>query len=141
MNENAESRWTTSLSVGHETIDAQHRGLIDFLALLQQRIGDGDTVATSVILAEFIEFTHEHFAEEERLMRNSDYPQYLAHVMRHESLLEEIRQLKKSIDAGKTPVSLALLDYLRVWLFEHIKTSDRRLGRFLAGIADDAGAD
>ena len=74
-------------------------------------------------------------------MRESDYAQYLAHVMRHESLLEEIRQLKKSIDAGKTPVSLALLDFLRVWLVEHIRTSDRRLGRFLGGQGDDAGAE
>lgn len=141
MNESAGSQWTPALSVGHATIDAQRRELIAYLAQLQQSISAGDAEATKATLGTFIDFTHDHFAEEEKLMRGSDYAPYLEHVMRHESLLEEIRQLKKSIDAGKTPVSLALLDFLGVWLVEHIKTSDRRLGLYLGGRPGDPGLD
>lgn len=141
MSEFADWQWTADLCVHHETIDAQHRELIAYLALLQESIGKHDIGTTVKLLDEFIEFTHRHFAEEEVLMRKSNYPHYLAHTLRHESLLEEIRQLEKSITAGRTPVSVALLDFLGVWLLEHIRTSDRRLGQFLGGNADAAGLD
>jgi hemerythrin len=131
MNENAGTRWTPGLSVGHDGIDAQHRELIEFLTLLEESMGGNDIEATTAVLARFIDCTHDHFAAEERLMRDSGFGDYLAHVMRHESLLEEVRQLERNIKAGKTPVSQALLEFLRVWLFEHMRTSDRRLGHFL----------
>lgn len=138
MAEFADWQWTADLCVHHETIDAQHRELIGYLTLLQESIGRHDIGTTVKLLDEFIDFTHMHFAGEEVLMRKSNYPQYLAHALKHESLLEEIRQLEKSIAAGRTPVSVALLDFLGVWLLEHIRTSDRQLGQFLSGV--DAGA-
>ena len=127
-------QWTAELSVSHEVIDLQHQELIGFLARLQDSIISGDAALTDKLLDDLVRYTRWHFAEEEVLMRDSKYPHYLDHIMRHESLLEEIDQLKRSIEAGRTPVSLALLGFLTVWLMEHIKTSDRRLGKFLAGV-------
>ena len=131
MNEDNGIHWTLELSVSHAVIDTQHQQLISYFALLQDSILDNDLARTQAVLDEFIAYTHMHFAEEEALMEKYRYPQLVEHEIRHESLLEEIAQLKRNIDAGKTPVSLALLVFLRVWLFEHIKTADRRLGRFL----------
>jgi len=133
MSENSGDQWTMELSVSYAIIDDQHKELIGFLVLLEASIGSNDIGGINAILADLTRFTHLHFSEEEKLMRDNDYPDYFAHVMRHESLLEEIRQLQVSIDAGKTPVSLALLGFLRVWLFEHMKSADRKLGAFLNG--------
>lgn len=131
MSDDAVIRWTVELSVSYPAIDDQHKELIDYLVRLQLSIEDHDMGEARQLLDDFIRYTQGHFMEEESLMHAIGYPRLMEHELRHESLLEEIRQLKKSVDAQKIPVSLALLAYLRVWLFEHIKTADRRLGEFL----------
>lgn len=136
MSEHSDEQWTMELSVSHTVIDEQHKKLINFLLLLQESIAVNDIDETRKILSELTSFTHVHFLEEEKLMRDNEYPDCIAHVMRHESLLEEIRQLQTSIDAGKVPASLALLGFLRVWLFEHMKSADRKLADFLNGSLD-----
>lgn len=125
-----QTQWTTDLAIDVPAVDEQHRQLIDLLTQLHQSLNEGNGEAGH-LLDEFILRAHMHFAAEEAVMQYRQYPQFLAHQARHASLLEDIHHLKTNIDAGRMPLSLTLMDFLHIWLIEHIRTADRQLGKFL----------
>jgi len=74
----------------------------------------------------------DHFALEEKIMREHAYDQYDDHKADHEFLLDEIRAIMKSVGEGPDFVQGDLLARrVSRWFTEHFKTRDARLHRML----------
>jgi hemerythrin len=103
-------------------VDAQHVGLFDTAAKLADAIesGEGEHVVRSVLFT-LLEYTRTHFAEEESLMKQVNYPAIEAHLLEHVYFIDTIR---KWMDAPEQLNPDAVLAFIEGWLVGHITHSD-----------------
>lgn len=65
-------------------------------------------------------------------MRKHRYDEYLAHKADHEKLLDDLRDIMDSVEAGTfVDYETALGSAVRDWFVNHFKTKDARLHRLL----------
>ena len=124
--------WNEQLSVRHGTIDREHKRLIELINQLNEAMimGKGRDMISQV-LDELIDYTQNHFAREEGLMRQHAYPFEAEHRQMHKDLVSEVNLLKKRFDAGESVVSQEVMSFLKDWLTNHILNVDKKLGDFL----------
>jgi hemerythrin len=122
--------WTGDHELGHADIDAQHMRMF----LLAQRVVDslvekscGKVAVGAEELQALIDFTGEHFAFEEDLMRSSGYPGAGWHAKYHASLLVELETYCRKVQKSHISNAVVLVKYLFDWLHQHIDTVDREL--------------
>lgn len=123
--------WRDDYNVGVSDIDEQHLELVSLINRLHRAIRDHK--ASSQVrrtLDELVEYTRTHFAIEERLMRESNYPDYENHRGYHEALIDQIRTLQEKLDSGEASITFELLHFLRVWLIRHILEVDKHFGAY-----------
>ena len=119
--------WNERYSVGIGSIDAQHQTLFRLGAELHAAMTSGQGKAASgKILDRLIQYTTSHFAHEERLMRQHDFPGLAAHKAEHEALTKQVLQFQSDFQLGKATITVQLLHFLKNWLTHHIDGSDKR---------------
>ncbi len=76
--------WSEKYSVKVKELDNQHKKLIDIINKLDNnmRQGKGKEVLGNV-LNEMLDYTRVHFTAEERILRESAYPDYENHIAIH----------------------------------------------------------
>lgn len=118
--------WGPSIETGIQIIDAQHKRLVEIInelndAMVESR-SDEMMAAT---MAELVDYTHTHFGTEMRLLSNHSYEQLQEHLREHKIFTDQIEMYRDRVDAGSRSVDTALMEYLREWLVNHIRVSDR----------------
>jgi len=127
-------RWLDLYATGIPKIDRQHETLTDLLNALNEAHRAGKPRDVLLFrLEQLIEAVHEHFADEEALMREQGYPDVDLHKAEHDFLLAQVLHFREEFAADKVGLSESMMDYLRDWLRDHILISDRRMARFLKG--------
>ena len=120
--------------VGVAEIDAQHATLIGLINRLHRAMvqrEDRDTLTT--IIRDLLEHTRQHFAYEEALMVEYDYPHYASHKANHDRLMRRIAELANQFQQGDLLLSFAVMMDLKAWATIHIEKSDAPLGIYLSG--------
>jgi hemerythrin len=124
--------WNNAYSVGISSIDAQHQGLFGIARELHSAMTEGQgKAALGRILDRLVQYTAAHFAHEERLMRLADYPGLESHAGEHQALTRKVLELQADFQAGKTTISVQVLQFLRTWLQQHIQHSDTAYAPYL----------
>ena len=122
------------MEVGVLEIDSQHMELVDRLNSLvsmgHDAVSKEETQRTMDLLEEYI---IKHFADEEKLQKQSNYPEYETHKKMHELYIGEFQKLKKEFaDNGHSlKFTMDLNNSLINWIIKHIKSADVELGKFL----------
>jgi len=105
---------------------------IDKMAILLQR-GEGTLEALEAKVQEYSEHVKEHFASEERLMQEYDFPSFEMHKMAHDMFLVDLayatKQWKHYGDINK------MVNFVRKtpeWLVMHVNSVDAPTADFLA---------
>jgi hemerythrin len=126
--------WIPQYSVNVREIDEQHKKLIGLINQMYDamRAGKGRDVLGQV-LAEIIEYTDCHFSAEERLFRQSAYPEDEEHCRIHEELTRKAREFQDAFDAGNTALCRDVMLFLSNWLNIHILEVDKTYKPYLAG--------
>ena len=97
-------------------------------ALLHEDLYHPNSKASAMeFLGEIFAKVSAHFAHEEKLMRDNDYPEYDEHKRDHERLLEEIRDLMDDYEDGVYVDVEGFTKKLEPWFSEHFKTRDAKL--------------
>lgn len=124
--------WSDTLSTGIPSIDRQHRTLVDVLNELHDGIlaGRGQATLTETF-ARLMQYTEDHFAYEEGLLRDAGYGELEAHIAFHRGLSARVVELKREFEGGNAGISLELLEFLRDWLRQHIVGTDKRYAPWL----------
>ncbi len=130
-----EIKWSDSLSVGHPTIDSQHKELVRRIAKLIDLINSESITNEQMVdvLGFIADYTDEHFSTEEKMMIQTDYPEYEAHRQQHLWFMNEVNELIKEYMINGVSENL-LTDIQRVlidWLVGHITGTDKKLGAYL----------
>ena len=120
--------WKPEYSVGVESVDFEHREMIELINAIYDAIEDKkNPQSIEHFLGEVHATISAHFALEERVMRNANYDEFEAHKEDHEELLDEIRDLMdRFFDAPDQGLQL-LQKNLSGWFAGHFSTFDARL--------------
>ena len=125
-------QWSETYSVGYPDIDNQHKRLFQLAEQLHAAMTAGKgKQCLKTTLANLIEYTKRHFADEEMLMQNHRYPNFQQHKAEHRALTEKVVQFQRAFETDQTPLTVDLLKFLSAWLTHHIGNVDRKVSEFL----------
>ena len=126
-------QWSSALSIGVPNLDAQHRELFERLdKLLDSMLHHDHGEASS--LADFLR--HHvvlHFAAEEQLMHDLDFPNAERHIEEHRAFAASMLELDSAFRGDGTSHELVLRLEREVvaWVRDHIYVADVALGHFV----------
>jgi hemerythrin len=119
--------WSESLSVKITSIDLQHKKLFDLINSFYDSIsqGSGKEKMTEVIKG-LKDYTVIHFSNEEKYMKNLNYPGYLTHKAEHDKFVATIKDYEDRYKAGKLILSLEVTNFIKTWITSHIMGTDKK---------------
>jgi hemerythrin len=126
-------QWRDEYLVGQPENDSQHKRLFQLADQLHAAMttGKGKDVMLKT-LGDLIDYTNRHFAAEEALMQRSKYPGHAEHKVFHDKLTAQVVQFLTEFAAGKSTVTIQLLQFLKDWLQHHIGETDRKIAVYLS---------
>lgn len=120
-------KWKDSYKIGDADIDAQHVELFEKInRLLEAR----DKASQTLCAMGLYQYVREHFAHEEALMRQLQYPSLKVHIELHNALVTRLNTVSLAI-ANETLDKAELESFLVEWTLSHIRTFDTKLAAFI----------
>lgn len=125
-------QWSEEHTIHLPEIDAEHRS-IHFLAMdLKKSLVQGAPPAEIEIrLRALLAELEDHFAHEERSMREARYAMYSWHKGQHDTLRKRSRNFAERIQAGDPKAGKQLIAFVARWLDDHIAVADNMMGAAL----------
>jgi hemerythrin-like metal-binding protein len=128
--------WDDSLLVNFEILDNQHKVLVDIINDLARGCDKGKAIKDVLFiktLRRAVEYAQTHFTTEEKYLQQVNYPDFAAQKKEHEAFIAEVvKQLKSFEENRNDPV--ALVEFLKHWLYNHIAVMDKEYSPYLAGL-------
>lgn len=124
--------WSNEYNVNVDEIDTQHQEMLGLVNNLHASVeACTDKSILKNLLTELVVYTRMHFATEEQLMKQYEYPLFIEHRKEHKLLLQHMEFLLGAVSTGKYPTFYSDYDISTDWMFVHISDSDKKLGQFL----------
>lgn len=133
--------WNNQLVLGIDSVDEQHRHLIDLANQLDEAVALGTDRDTLIkIVNSLIEYTVHHFQDEEQLMSASKYNPtvYAVHEAEHKEFMAKMMTIQSEVEADINALSKDLMDYLVDWLCHHVLSTDKQMALSLINGVDAA---
>ena len=125
-------KWSSDHSVYLPEIDAEHRALYRLGDELHKALLAGAAVVQQKpIVANLLESAEEHFRHEERLMRAMHYTAFTWHKSQHDAVRKRAKAVVTRMEKGDSAAAAELLNFLAVWLRDHMSVADRMMGAYL----------
>ena len=125
--------WRDDLSVGLESIDEQHRWLLEATNRLHDEMSQ--EVRHREVIIEVIEglidYTVNHFIMEEELFQRYNYPEATEQKALQDRFTATVMDVLTRFEAGED-VGTEALEFLKQWLIGHIMVADQAYAPFLA---------
>ena len=123
-------KWEDKYCLGIDSIDGQHKELFAIANRIYELLKNELIVDKYDYIMEIIEelknYTVEHFKAEEEYMRSIGYKRFFSHKVAHTDFLDKISFIDiEKIDNGHNEYLLGILDFVCVWLVEHIMKEDK----------------
>ncbi len=118
--------WSEDYSVSNPVLDDHHKNLLHlFNEAYELIINDASSDKTIKIISELRIYSIFHFNEEEKLMKQSNYPLLEAHIQEHQKFIEDVTKFKKSISTENRALNEEIFIFLSDWLVSHIQKTDK----------------
>ncbi|WP_428897125.1 hemerythrin [Parelusimicrobium proximum] len=127
--------WDPILETGNKEIDAQHKELFNKLNNIIAAYQDGrDTEELQKTLDFLVEYTVQHFHDEEKLQKLYSYPDYNRHKEYHEAFKKTVVELLRELKEKNYSKELTekVITTVSDWLLNHIKGDDFRLAAHIS---------
>ena len=123
-------KWDDTLALGNETIDRQHKGLVELINQLDSHRDSLDR-ETQVMRSLNAMYLHakEHFWDEEAFMDRVGYPEKAHHAALHREFVQKTHDLTDSC-LFEDPPYTELLNFLVGWFRDHVASEDAKLVAF-----------
>ncbi|MEE9543058.1 MAG: hemerythrin family protein [Thermodesulfobacteriota bacterium] len=126
--------WTSSMSVGIEKIDYQHKELFCLVNDLMDLLNDGREPESIELAFDFLQdYVNDHFGEEEKYMDKYSFPGAAPHKEQHAVFKITFENLRRRYDEiGPSEGLMKILQsQLAAWIMTHVKNVDKMLGEYL----------
>lgn len=124
-----------TLITGNDTIDGQHRELIDRIAQFVRCCEQGESKVKAIKMLDYLdEYTNYHFTAEEKLQEEVSYPELPQHRTKHEEFKKTISSLYDYLDENEGPTeefTELVKKNVVSWLMNHIKAFDRSVAEYI----------
>ena len=128
-------QWNDRYSVNIPEIDEQHKQLFALIDKLSEAMKKGQSKdILGEILNGLVQYAGQHFATEEKLFAQHNYPQQDAHKAIHDDFVNKVSEYNDLFSKGSNIVSVQLIGFLSDWLMKHIMKEDQEYAKFLAEI-------
>lgn len=129
-------QWQDSYLTHIDELDAQHQKLVALINGLYTDLmncpEDAEKQACVFkTLDELVAYSEYHFAAEEKLMQQYDYPEYARHKQEHENFKHKVAQLMQDQTEAAKARPFPVVVFLRDWLTSHVIHTDQRYGPYL----------
>lgn len=115
--------WRDGFKVNVPQIDSEHKHL--FMLVKQLDISTVDDT-----LNELLEYVVTHFSNEQQLMEDSGYPDFVSHLRLHEEFSATVADFLSASELWDDERIQDLRRFLNKWLIGHIMTHDLRFGNW-----------
>lgn len=124
--------WDATYSVNVSKCDDDHKKLFSILNALYDamKAGKGRDVLEQIV-KELADYTRYHFAAEEALLTKAKYPNLASHKEEHAIFIKKVEEFQTALKAGNMSQSMAVREFLKDWLANHIQQSDRQYSAHL----------
>ena len=124
--------WKDEYSVGIDSIDRQHKKLLNLINQLQTAVdySTGEEFEREA-LDELVDYTKTHFTYEEGLMKDNDYPDFEPHKAQHEEMVAHVKETLSEYEKDQDTAMNNAAKFLRKWLINHINGTDKQYSKFL----------
>ena len=128
-------KWSDNLSVGISVLDEQHKQLIGMINLLVEFSNDSLVLENiTKTLRKITQYAVTHFEDEERIMIDQSYPDYIRHSAQHTSFIMKTASVHSINIMSDDDTSIMIVEYLREWLTDHILEEDMNYKQFYKNI-------
>jgi hemerythrin-like metal-binding protein len=125
--------WKQSYTVYDSGLDAQHKQIIETMNDLHSAMKGGDAVvATRRAMDLLVRYTHVHFANEERVLKEVAYPDFIAHKALHDQMRRRTIALSQNLNLVTARDMIVLL---KDWWLDHIQGEDKKYSAYLGALA------
>ena len=122
--------WKDYYTVGDPSLDAQHKEIIDLISKLYVALRQGEgNRATKDILERLIQYTLNHFSQEEGIMKEVGYPGLAAQKAQHDHMRRRMSDLRTHL---RLVTCHDVLYLLKEWWLEHVQSEDQKYSPYLA---------
>ncbi|MEF2146142.1 MAG: bacteriohemerythrin [Desulfovibrionaceae bacterium] len=127
-----ELKWTDSLSLGIESIDGQHKELLNIInqVLVSIKENQGEEIVAE-LLTKLREYTVFHFNAEEAFMEEILYPGRGEHQEQHFKLKQKVKGFQCARFHKELVTLYEIREMLSDWLLHHILECDLRIVSYL----------
>jgi hemerythrin-like metal-binding protein len=136
----SEIAWNDQLLNHHPQMDATHREFVDHLTQVQSALGQPD----DVLLARYdalVTHTIEHFAQEDRWMKDLGFTEGNCHSSQHTQVLAVLHEVRRQhVEAGQTDLMPRLLPELMNWFENHAQAADAGLAAYMDEVGYDVAS-
>lgn len=125
--------WSNELSVGIDSIDEQHKKLVNMINALNDAmlLGESNELLGKIFTG-LAAYTQKHFAYEENMFAEYGYSNSEEHKRQHAELINQVIELKeKFMENPQGTISTDLMQFLKRWLTNHIMRTDKDYTEFL----------
>ena len=122
--------------VAYAMMNTVHEEEVELLQKLESVLSGNpfNVMQVDEVLSELLVHTQEHFANEERLMREVSFPALMLHQGEHLRVLNEMKRIVSHWEQTRDPdvVREYFLGTMTEWLMVHITTMDTVTAQFIA---------
>lgn len=129
--------WDNKYRLGHEQVDAQHKHLFELLSELVDQCTEGSSTEYLQETLDFlVDYTIQHFYDEESLQVQYNFPDYRRHKRLHEDFKLVVGALVQRF--AENGMSQELSDDVNKivvrWLVGHIQQEDKKIGEHIRNV-------
>ncbi len=126
--------WKDEYSVGIDSIDQQHKKLLNLINQLQTAVdySTGEQFEQEALDA-LVDYTKTHFSYEEGLMRDNDYPDFEPHKAMHDKMIKKVEEVLADYQQDHDTAMSNAVEFLKGWLINHINGTDKEYSSYLIG--------
>jgi len=134
------SDWSPRYTVNHPVMDEHHHSLFKLVDKLSEAIFEKkEKEVIGEILSSLVNYTKMHFAAEEQLMRQANYPGIAQHKEAHDRLIAQVQELQRRHSEGDSAVTAEISKFLMTdWLVNHILGMDELYAPYFKKAFPDA---
>ncbi len=126
--------WRSDYKLRNELLDEEHMKLFE-IAMRALDYNNTDIKShIKIVIKELYDYMKTHFEHEEAYMEEVNYPEFEEHKLLHEEIILQMNQFIKQLPTLKiVEFERKLIEYMDVWLINHILYEDRKITKFLKG--------
>lgn len=116
------SDWSPKYTVNHPLMDEHHHRLFKLIDRLSEAIIEKkEKEVIGETLNSLLDYTKMHFAAEERLMLQANFPGHSQHKEAHDKMVAQVQAFQRRYKEGDKNVTAEISQFLMTdWLVKHI---------------------